>query len=316
MAKKAPGKHFRKGISLIEITEMFPDDKTAEQHFIESRWPNGVRCPYCEGDRVAPRNHPTMPYHCGDCRKFFSAKTGTVMQGSNIGYRKWLIAIYLMTTGIKGTSSMKLHRDIGVTQKTAWHMAHRIRKAWDTKQDPFSGEIEVDETHVGGKLQNMHPQQRKEARTQPNYGKAIVVGAKERKGNRVAAKVVESRDALSLQGFVYDNVEGGSSVYTDDHPSYKGLYFVKHDSVNHSVKEYVRDRIHTQGVESFWSLLKRGYVGTYHRMSFKHLPRYVDEFTGRHNDRPSDTIDQISNIAKGMVGKRLRYKDLIGEDDG
>ncbi len=141
----------------MDLFDMFPYDKNAEQWFVRSRWPGGIRCAHCDSERVTTRtSHSDMPYHCKDCRKFFSAKTGSVMQSSKIGYRKWVIAIYLMTTGIKGTSSMKIHRDIGVTQKTAWHMMHRIRDTWGERNEPFSRPIEVDETYVGGLERNKH----------------------------------------------------------------------------------------------------------------------------------------------------------------
>lgn len=147
MAKKAPGKHYRKGTALLELNETFPNDAAAEQWFVSERWPDGLRCAYCDGERVGAKgNHPSMPYHCADCRRFFSVKTGTVMQSSKIGYRKWAMALYLMTTNVKGTSTMKLHRDIKVTQKTAWHMAHRIRRAWDNDSDPFNGTTEINES--------------------------------------------------------------------------------------------------------------------------------------------------------------------------
>ena len=160
MAHKAPGRHYRKGLSLIQLTEMFPDDESAENWFVETRWPNVVCCPLCGSVSVQiGTTHPQMPYRCRDCRKFFSVKTGTLMQGSNLKYRQWAIAIYLMSTGIKGTSSMKLHRDLGITQKAAWHLSHRIRESWSKQSNPFAGPVEVDETYIGGKERNNSRQQ-------------------------------------------------------------------------------------------------------------------------------------------------------------
>ena len=155
MAQRAPGKAFRKGISLIELTRMFPDDATAEAWFIKVRWPVGVCCTECGSLDVQERKtRKPQPFRCRSCRKDFSVKTGTLMQGSNLGFQKWAIAIYLSTTNLKGVSSMKLHRDLGITQKSAWHLAHRIRETWQENGGLFSGPTEVDESYIGGLEKN------------------------------------------------------------------------------------------------------------------------------------------------------------------
>ena len=309
MTQQAPGQAHRKGITLIDAIQRFGDEATAEAWFIDTRWPNGIRCPYCDSDSIADVKHRIpMPYRCRDCRKHFSVKSNSVMQSSKLPLSKWAIAFYLYSTNLKGVSSMKLHRDLGITQKSAWHMAHRIREAWDVDADRFAGPVEADETYIGGREGNKHADKKLHA-GRGAVGKTAVAGVKDRETNRVAADVVDSTDAPTLQAFVRERTERKAVVYTDESSAYVGLNRA-HEAVKHSVGEYVRGHAHTNGMESFWSMLKRGYVGVYHQMSEKHLHRYVSEFSGRHNSRPLDTEAQMSALAVGAVGKRLRYYDL------
>ncbi len=312
---KGPGKAYRKGITLKQIMRMFPDDETAERWFTEQRWPNGVCCPECGSVNVQTEcKHKTMPYRCREkeCGKKFSAKTGTVMESSKIGYQDWIIATFEIMTSLKSVSSMKLHRDLGITQKSAWFLAQRLRVALSQDVPTFSGPVEVDETYFGGKRRNMSKSKRKQLTGRGPSGKTAVVGAKDRRSNRVSAKVVNSTDQPTLQGFIVANVEDGAKVYTDDHGGYEGL--PNHESVRHSLSEYVKGDVHTNGIESFWSMLKRAHKGTFHKLSPKHLDRYVQEFAGRHNLREQDTIDQLAAISGGMEGKRLRYRTLIASN--
>ena len=318
MTKKAPGKSHREEISLVKIMQMFPNDATAEQWFIKNRWPDGVHCPVCGSFHVQiGASHKTMPYRCKEkgCRKKFSVKTGTVMQSSNLGYQKWAIAIYLSLTSLKSVSSMKLHRDLEITQKSAWHLAHRIREAFVTNVGALSGPAEADETYFGRLRKNMSKAKRKEIKGRGAVGKAAVIGIKDRETKEVRAEVIPSTDAKSLQSFVRNHAKGGSVVYTDEHGSYVGLASsFTHEPVNHSAGEYVSDMAHTNGIESFWSVLKRAHKGTFPKISPKHLDRYVQEFAGRHNVREADTFDQMAGVASAMAHKRLKYADLVADN--
>ena len=309
--RKGPGQSFRKGLSLPELVRMFPDDTAAEAWLVDTRWPDGVQCPNCGSWRVQSGTaHKTMPYRCRECRKRFSVRSKTVMAASNLGFQVWILAIYLLTTGIKGTSSMKLHRDLGVTQKTAWHLSHRIRAMWQAGDFLLSGPVEADETYIGGKETNKH-ESRKLKLGRGTIGKTPVTGVKDRGTKEVRAQVTQPVNRATVQEFVVEHVDPDAMLYTDESSAYDGL--PNHETVRHSIGEYVQEQAHTNGIESFWSLLKRGYYGTYHKMSEKHLARYIGEFAGRHNARAVDTIEQMTLMAQGMMGKRLTYQELIAD---
>lgn len=235
------------------------------------------------------------------------------MQNSKLPLSKWAIAFYLYSTNLKGVSSMKLHRDLGITQKSAWYMAHRIRECWSAVEDKFAGPVEADETYIGGKEGNKHASKKLRA-GRGTVGKTAVVGVKDRATNKVKTRVVAATDAPTLQGFVEAHTDDAATVYTDEARAYNGLAR-PHEAVKHSVGEYVRVMAHTNGMESHWATLKRGYDGVYHHFSAKHLDRYVAEFEGRHNNRPLDTAEQMAALAQGSVGKHLPYADLIGEPE-
>ena len=336
MRKRAPGKAFRKGISLKQIIRLFPDNETAEQWFIAQRWPNGVCCPACGSMNVqAGCKHKTMPFRCRekDCGKKFSVKTDTIMEGSKIGYQDWIIATFQMLTSLKSVSSMKLHRDLGVTQKSAWFLTHRLRAALSQDGAMFHGPVEVDETYFGGKRRNMSNTTRKAlaGTGRGPVGKTAVVGLKDRATKHVAARVVTATDAATLQGFVGEHTAPGATVYTDDATAYEGMAFT-HATVKHSLSEYVKGDIHTNGIESLWSMLKRAHKGTFHKLSPKHLEplrarvrrtpqrpraghhRADGSRRGRHGRqaahlRTPDCVDRSGE--RGEEIKRLRDADLI-----
>ena len=294
---------------------MFPDNDTATDFFTMVRWPNGVACPKCGSVDVQTGSaHPQMPYRCRDCRKQFSARTGTVMQSSKLPIRTWVIAAYLVTTSLKGISSMELHRALGITQKTAWHLGHRIRQSMGMSDDgfPFEGPVEADETFIGGKAKNMHAKKKEQLKEETGgiNNKTPVIGIKDRKTKKIRAIAVDHVDGLTATVFVASSITPDVTVYTDETLLYNALPNQK-ASVNHGKGEYVRGPVSVNGMEGFWSIFKKGYIGTFHRMSPEHLHRYVQEFAGRHNDRDLDTKDQLVAILRGTDGKRLRYKDLI-----
>ena len=312
MAHKAPGRSDREGMTILDLMRRFPTEDAARNWFEQQIWPDGRYCPHCGSTETFENPaSESRPYRCKACGQHFSVRLGTVMERSKISLQKWAIAIYLHLTSLKGVSSMKLHRDIGVTQKTAWFMLQRIRKAWESEDSLFTGPIEVDETYMGGKERNKHKGKKIKA-GRGTVGKTAVVGAKDHKTNKIKAAVVKATDAKTLQGFVIATALAGATVYTDDAAAYKGLPF-DHASVRHSVGEYVDGMAHTNGIESFWSMLKRAHKGVYHKISAKHLQRYVDEFSGRHGIRELGTLDQMQSVVAGMVGKRLMYQDLVAD---
>jgi transposase-like protein len=314
MPNRGPGRAHRRGITLVELFERWPNDAAAEEWFMKNRWPNGVACPRCGSTNIETGTaHKTMPFRCRDCRKWFSVRTGTSLQSSKLGYQIWLIAMYLQATSLKGVSSMKLHRDLGITQKSAWFLAHRIREMWrrdHAKDDVFIGPIEADEAFIGGKVKSMSAKRRKKFKGRgPFANKIAVAGVKDRHTRQVRIRVIGTVTGEALREFVERHRNERTKLYTDEAGAYEDLK--NHEAVKHSVREYVRDQIHTNGVESFWSMVKRSYIGTYHRMSFEHLPRYVTEFEARHNCRPYDTEEQLALMVMGAEGRILPYAELV-----
>ena len=317
MTRKGPGKAHRKGLTLLQIADMFRDEDTAREWIAARRWPQGPYCPSCGSFNVqADIKHKTMTHRCRDCegKPMFTLRTGSIMEGSKLKYRAWAVGIYLFSVNIKGVSSMRLHRELGIGQKAAWFMLHRLRLAFDAESGPFAGPVEADETHIGGKRKNKPASKRKELTGRGTVDLMPVAGAKDRATNRVRAKAVKGTDTKTLHGFVRQAAAPGATLYTDEAAAYRGMPEYRHEAVNHGAGEYVRGMASTNGIESFWAMLKRGHQGVYHKISVKHLDRYVQEFAGRHNARDGDTIDQMAGVVAGMAGKRLRYRELIADN--
>ncbi len=301
-------------MSLYEFLKMFPDEASATAFFEERRWNRESYCPHCGSVRnvsAIPDGKP-MPYRCRDCRKHFSVRTSTVLAESKLPLHKWLLAIFMLHTARKGVSSIQMAKEIGVTQKTAWFLNHRIREAMKHRGGLFRGQIEVDEAYIGGKAENMHKHQR-EQRIQGRgaIGKQAVFGMRQREG-QVRAFPIDGVRRIHLQSAIVENVKRGSTIYSDSHRSYLGMQGYKHLAVAHNVGEYVRGKAHTNGIESFWALLKRGYIGIYHQMSSQHLHRYVNEFSHRQNTAKAGMLGSMIATVDGISGRRLRYKELIG----
>lgn len=301
----------QKLVSLYEFFQRFPDEESARLYFESKRWQNGYYCGHCASVNIVEcKDHKPMAYRCRDCRKHFSVRTGTLLAESRLPLQKWLMAIYMMTTARKGIPSTQMVREIGITQESSWFLAQRIRETWASENDQLdTNPVESDESYFGGIEKNKHESKKLHIGT-GGSGKQAVFGILER-GGKVMAVPVNKTDKVTLQGILYDTVKEGATVYTDTHLSYRGLIGYNHETVRHHVGEYVRHMAHTNGIESFWSLLKTGYYGIYHFMNSKHLHRYVDEFSVRHNTAQVDTMDFIGMTIERMVNRRLTYKELI-----
>jgi len=306
----------------------FHDADKAREHLESIRWPNGPICPHCGAfDRISKLNgkaHRPGVYDCGHCRDQFTVTVGTVFERSKVGLDKWLLAAALMASSKKGISSKQVERMLGVTYKTAWFMTHRLREAMKSPAGILGGGgkiVEVDETYVGGKERNKHSSKRSRAGT-GGAGKQVVFSLIERGGN-VVSQHVTTVNGKSLKPIIKAQVDAASSVMTDEHGAYVGLgnHFERHGSVGHYAGEYVRGNIHTNTIEGFFSILKRGIIGTFHHVSPQHLQRYATEFDFRYNHRETrvkvdgkwakagySDAERTTELLKGISHKRLTYR--------
>ena len=287
-------------MNLVGVIDQYSDDASCRAYLEELRWPNGVECPRCRGNvsRIAERNQ----FDCNSCRYQFSVTAGTLFHDSHLPLRKWFLAIYLICESKKGISAKQLQRMLSVSYKTAWYLSHRIRDAMgDDDQPLLNGIVEVDETYIGGK--------RRHVGRGYTGNKAVVVGAVER-GGEVRLKVVGSKDRATLQAFIDKHSAPDTMIFTDDYAVYDYLPPERHQEVNHSAEEWVRGDVHTNTVEGVWSLFKRSVVGSYHKVSIKHLPAYLDEMEFRFNGRDNPFLFRDTLLVM-LEGDALPYKELV-----
>lgn len=303
----------KKFSNLIEVMMHFSDKEVCKEYLAKMRWSKGVVCPHCEnGEKIYTMK---SGYKCAKCRKPFSVTKGTIFENSAIPLQKWFAAIWLITSHKKGISSLQLHRDLGITQKSAWFLLQRIRYAIRTQSfnKPLENIVELDETYIGGKNKNRHASKKvSNAQGRSTKDKTPVFGLVERNG-RLTAMRVRNTTKATVMPIITKNVSLDAKIMTDEWKAYSGLSSLyAHEIVKHGQGEYVVGKCHTNTIEGFWSLLKRGIIGIYHNVSSKHLDAYVDEFEYRYNTKNITCVERFDNMLS-LCNSRITYKNLIRE---
>ena len=306
-------------LSVFQLARKFPNDLAAEKWFEEIRWPDGqVDCPKCKSKNVQNvRNRKPQPFRCRACRYYFSVRKGSILEATNIGLQTWAYAIYLMTTRPKGISAVQLRKDLGISERSAWYMNHKLREGFSNAAgEPITsfpgglmyGTVEVDESFFGGKEKNKHADKKTPGGGRGGRGKTIVMGMFARENGHVVAGIIPNLEQGTMVDFIRKYINTGTTVYSDSHKSYQGLD--NHEDVTHNQKEYRKGEVHTNNIENFWSIIKRGYLGVYHHMSRKHLQRYLNEFCGRFSIRDMEPLEKMVWLAHGLFGKTIKRKEI------